>query len=97
MLYIHTYVLMYISYYCCNSCHLIVVVVITDPGIKVDHGYKPYDDGIAQGVFIKVRTYLQSCVSSTCLIPSPNTSCSKYEANLYSLILIIVWLLHGHM
>ena len=31
------------------------LVVITDPGIKVDHGYKPYDDGISQGVFIKVH------------------------------------------
>ena len=50
-----------ISYYSCNShyCYcLIIVVVITDPGIKVDHGYKPYDDGISQGVFIKVCTYV---------------------------------------
>ena len=30
------------------------LVVITDPGIKVDHGYKPYDDGISQGAFLKV-------------------------------------------
>ena len=49
-------------------------MVITDPGIKVDHGYKPYDDGISQGVFIKV------------LILSPNPSYSNYEANLYVLV-----------
>ena len=28
--------------------------MIVDPGIKVDHGYKPYDDGISKGVFVKV-------------------------------------------
>jgi len=28
--------------------------VINDPGIKVDKGYKPYDDGIAKEVFVKV-------------------------------------------
>ena len=48
------------TYFCNSQCcyHLIIVVVITDPGIKVDHGYKPYDDGISQGVFIKVCTYV---------------------------------------
>jgi len=29
-------------------------VVITDPGIKTETGYKPYDDGVSQGTFIKV-------------------------------------------
>ena len=28
--------------------------MIIDPGIKVSKGYKPYDDGIAKGVFVKV-------------------------------------------
>ncbi|XP_065906865.1 uncharacterized protein [Dysidea avara] len=28
-------------------------VVIVDPGIKVDRGYKAYDDGISKGVFVK--------------------------------------------
>ena len=29
------------------------LVVIHDPGIKVEKGYKPYDDGIAAGIFAK--------------------------------------------
>ena len=33
-------------------------MVITDPGIKVDHGYKPYDSGISEGVFVKVCMYM---------------------------------------
>jgi len=36
-------------------------VVITDPGIKVDHGYAPYDNGITKGVFVKVCTYILIC------------------------------------
>ena len=33
---------------------MLLLVVITDPDIKVDHGYKPYDSGISQGAFLKV-------------------------------------------
>jgi alpha-glucosidase len=29
------------------------VVVMCDPGIKVEKGYQPYDDGVANGVFIR--------------------------------------------
>gem|GEM_PF-4794043 len=29
------------------------VVVMCDPGIKVEPGYKTYDDGIKENVFIK--------------------------------------------
>ena len=53
---------------------LLFLVVITDPGIKVDRGYKPYDDGISQGVFVKVCTcYVHSIfklrvVCLTCVV-----------------------------
>ena len=30
------------------------VVVIIDPGIKVEDGYSAYDDGIKMDIFIKV-------------------------------------------
>ena len=33
---------------------LILLVVIVDPGIKVDHGYRSYDNGMDLGVFIRV-------------------------------------------
>ena len=33
---------------------LIFLVVIVDPGIKVDHGYRSYDNGMDLGVFIRV-------------------------------------------
>lgn len=29
------------------------IVVMCDPGIKIEPGYKPYDDGLAQDVFVK--------------------------------------------
>ena len=32
---------------------LILPVVITDPGIKIENGYKSYDDGVALDIFIK--------------------------------------------
>ena len=43
---------------------LLFLVVITDPGIKVDHGYKPYDDGISQGVFVKVCVLCVMCINA---------------------------------
>ena len=55
--------------------NVIVLVVIIDPGIKVDHGYKPYDDGISKGVFVKVRTYVcifWVCTYSVELLPLVN-------------------------
>jgi len=36
--------------------HTLHLVVITDPGIKVDGTYKPYTDGISRGVFVKVSS-----------------------------------------
>jgi len=30
--------------------------VIIDPGIKVDQSYKPYNDGISKGIFVKVSS-----------------------------------------
>ena len=33
---------------------LIPLVLIIDPTVKVELGYKPYDDGVDNGVFIKV-------------------------------------------
>ena len=35
-------------------CTFILLVVIVDPGIKVDHGYRSYDNGMDMGVFIRV-------------------------------------------
>ena len=29
-------------------------MVITDPGMKTETGYKPYDDGVQEDIFIKV-------------------------------------------
>ena len=29
-------------------------MVIVDPGIKVDHGYRSYDNGMDLGVFLRV-------------------------------------------
>ena len=39
---------------CCSSSCFAAVVVIIDPGINNADGYKPYQDGVAQDVFIKV-------------------------------------------
>lgn len=39
--------------------------MIVDPGIKVDRGYKAYDDGIAEGLFIKVSPSACMCQSAT--------------------------------
>ena len=33
---------------------VILLVIIVDPGIKVDHGYRSYDNGMDMGVFIRV-------------------------------------------
>ena len=38
--------------------NLIFLVVIIDPGIKVDKGYKTYDNGLEMGVFIRVCMHL---------------------------------------
>ena len=32
------------------------LVVIVDPGIKIESGYKPYDDGLSMDIFIKARS-----------------------------------------
>ena len=50
-----------------NFIHLVVIV---DPGIKVDRGYKAYDDGISKGVFVKVSgiVSLYVCVSCVCSV-----------------------------
>ena len=34
---------------------LLFLVVIVDPGINNADNYKPYQDGVSQGIFIKVR------------------------------------------
>ena len=34
------------------------LVVIIDPGIKVENGYNAYDDGIKMDIFIKVSVSL---------------------------------------
>ena len=34
------------------------LVVIIDPGIKVENGYSAYDDGIKMDIFIKVSVSL---------------------------------------
>ena len=33
-------------------------MVIIDPGIKVETGYTPYEDGVKMDIFIKVCTYI---------------------------------------
>ena len=37
-------------------------MIIVDPGVKVDHGYSTYDNGMKLGVFIRVRTYIRMYV-----------------------------------
>lgn len=37
------------------------LVMITDPGINIDKGYSPYDDGVEMDIFIKVLPYYMSC------------------------------------
>ena len=32
-----------------------ILVVIVDPGINIDSGYIPYDRGLKQDIFLKVR------------------------------------------
>ena len=41
--------------YCVYHC--IIVVVIVNPGIKVEENYKPYTDGMEKKVFIMVCVY----------------------------------------
>ena len=36
------------------SLKYVIVVVIIDPGIKVESGYSAYDDGLKMDIFIKV-------------------------------------------
>ena len=36
------------------SFKFIILVVIVDPGIKVESGYSAYDDGLKMDIFIKV-------------------------------------------
>ena len=36
------------------SLKFVIVVVIIDPGIKVESGYSAYDDGLKMDIFIKV-------------------------------------------
>ncbi len=33
---------------------VVFAVVITDPGMKNEKGYKPYDDGVSEDIFVKV-------------------------------------------
>ena len=37
-------------------------MVIIDPGIKVDRGYKTYDNGLEMGVFIRVCMLVYMCI-----------------------------------
>ena len=34
---------------------LVTAAVVVDPGIEIDKGYIPYDRGIEQDIFLKVR------------------------------------------
>ena len=58
---------------------LILLVVIVDPGIKVDHGYRPNDNGMDMGISIRV------CLSV--LLTSAgdvhNISNKKYNGQVY--------------
>ena len=40
---------------------IIFIVVIIDPGIKVETGYTAYDDGIKMDIFIKVHVNQTWC------------------------------------
>ena len=53
-------VCLYTAKYFCFTYRwsLIVLVIIVDPGVKVDQGYSTYDNGMKLGVFIRVRTYV---------------------------------------
>ena len=37
---------------------ILLSVIIIDPGIKTESGYKTYDDGISMDIFIKVSWYI---------------------------------------
>ena len=53
-------------YGCYNSLIVDFVVVAITGHITVDHGYKPYDSGISQGVFIKVCNVYCMCYIILC-------------------------------
>ena len=41
---------------------IILLVVIVDPGMKVEKGYSPYEDGIKMDIFIKVSDLIKIMV-----------------------------------
>ena len=42
-------------------------MVIIDPGIKVDRGYKTYDNGLEMGVFIRVCILVYNMYACVCM------------------------------
>ena len=41
---------------------IILLVVIVDPGMKVEKDYSPYEDGIKMDIFIKVSNLIKMVI-----------------------------------